>query len=282
MNIIMILQAALLGVVEGVTEFLPISSTGHLIVVMDMLGFKGPEGKIFEVIIQLGAILAVCWYYRVTLWTVARGCIGSKDSQGFVLRLLVAFMPSVVIGLLAHDFIKQVLFSPLVVAVMLVVGGIIILWVERLPLQFTTTSMDTLTFRQALYIGLFQVIAMIPGTSRSGATIIGAMLVGTDRKTAAEFSFFLAMPTMFAATLLDVFKARHDLTMDGMSLIAVGFVTAFISGFFAVAWLLKFISSHNCMVSHHSGIGDAFLPLGRISSLMPRLVMALVANNVAK
>jgi undecaprenyl-diphosphatase len=245
MDMIVLFQAALLGVVEGVTEFLPISSTGHLIVVMDMLGFKGPEGKIFEVIIQLGAILAVCWYYRVTLWTVARGCIGSKDSQGFVLRLLVAFMPSVVIGLLAHDFIKQVLFSPLVVAVMLVVGGIIILWVERLPLQFTTTSMDTLTFRQALYIGLFQVIAMIPGTSRSGATIIGAMLVGTDRKTAAEFSFFLAMPTMFAATLLDVFKARHDLTMDGMSLIAVGFVTAFISGFFAVAWLLKFISSHN-------------------------------------
>ena len=245
MNMMMQLQAALLGVVEGVTEFLPISSTGHLIVVMDMLGFKGPAGNVFEVVIQLGAILAVCWYYRARIWDVARGCFTSKPQQDFVLRLMVAFMPSVVIGLLAHDFIKDVLFSPKIVAAMLVIGGVIILWVERKPLQPVTTSMEALTYRQALQIGLFQVLAMIPGTSRSGATIIGAMLVGTDRKTAAEFSFFLAMPTMFAATLLDLFKARHDLTMDGIELIVIGFVMAFVSGFAAVAWLLRFISTHS-------------------------------------
>lgn len=239
------LQAAFLGLVEGITEFLPISSTGHLIVVMDMLGFKGPAGNVFEVVIQLGAILAVCWYYRARLCLVLKGCLTSKEQQGFVLRLLIAFMPSVVIGLLAHDFIKSVLFSPLVVAVMLVVGGIIILWVERLSLQPKTHSVDTLTMKQALQIGFFQVIAMIPGTSRSGATIIGAMLVGTDRKTAAEFSFFLAIPTMFAATLLDLFKARHELTLDDMHLIMIGFTVAFVSGFLAVAWLLKFIAQHS-------------------------------------
>lgn len=242
------LQAAFLGLVEGITEFLPISSTGHLIVVMDMLGFKGPAGKIFEVVIQLGAILAVCWYYRERLSAVLKGCLHSKQQQGFIARLLVAFIPSVVIGLLAHDFIKEVLFSPIVVAVMLVVGGLIILWVERLDLQPKTQNVDALTIKQALQIGFFQVIAMIPGTSRSGATIIGAMLVGTDRKTAAEFSFFLAMPTMFAATLLDLFKARHELTLDDVNLIAIGFAVAFVSGFAAVAWLLKFITQHSFVV----------------------------------
>ena len=245
MGWVIIWQALLLGIVEGLTEFLPISSTGHLIVVGELLHFSAPNAKVFDVVIQLGAILAVCWYYRSRIITLLKGCLTSKEQQSFIINLLIAFMPAAVIGLAAHDFIKEVLFSPTVVAVMLVLGGFIILIVERMKLPLSTTSIEAVTRLQAFKIGCYQVAALVPGTSRSGATIIGAMLSGTDRKTAAEFSFFLAMPVMFAATILDLFKARHDLSSDGMIVIAVGFVVSFIFGLLSVAWLLKYISKHN-------------------------------------
>lgn len=245
MEWLVVLQVVVLGIVEGLTEFLPISSTGHLIVVGELLGFKPAYKEVFDVVIQLGAILAVCWYYRAKILVLLKGCLTSKTEQRFILNLLIAFMPAAVIGLAAHDIIKTVLFSPKVVAVSLIVGGFIILWVERLALTPTTTSVDTLSWKQAFKIGCFQVAALIPGTSRSGATIIGALLTGADRKTAAEFSFFLAMPVMFAATFLDLFKARHMLAVDGLSMIGLGFVVSFVFGFLSVAWLLKFISNHN-------------------------------------
>jgi undecaprenyl-diphosphatase len=245
MDMMLLLQVIILGIVEGLTEFLPISSTGHLIVVGDMLHFSPPNAKVFDVVIQLGAILAVCWFYRARIITLLKGCLTSKEQQSFIINLLIAFMPAALIGLAAHDFIKEVLFSPKVVAVTLIVGGIIILVVERMRLPLSTTSIDAVTRLQAFKIGCYQVAALIPGTSRSGATIIGAMLSGTDRKTAAEFSFFLAMPVMFAATILDLFKARHELSSDGLVMIAVGFVVSFVFGLLSVAWLLKYISKHN-------------------------------------
>ncbi len=245
MELMIVLQVIVLGIVEGLTEFLPISSTGHLIVVGNMLHFTAPNAKVFDVVIQLGAILAVCWYYRSRIITLLKGCLTSKEQQHFITNLLIAFLPAAVIGLVAHDFIKEVLFSPKVVAVTLIVGGAIILIVERMKLPLSTTSIDAVTRIQAFKIGCYQVTSLIPGTSRSGATIIGAMLSGTDRKTAAEFSFFLAMPVMFAATFLDLFKARHDLTSDGVMLIAIGFMVSFIFGLLSVAWLLKYISKHN-------------------------------------
>ena len=245
MDLHSLLLAAFLGVVEGITEFLPISSTGHLILVEDLLGFEGPPGKLFEIVIQLGAILSVVWVYRDLLWRTLLGLPREPAAQRLTLNVALAFIPAALVGVAAHDFIKQVLFSPWVVSVSLIVGGIAILIIERRPRTATVHSTETMKPLRALSIGAFQCLALIPGVSRSGATIMGALLLGVDRKTAAEFSFFLAIPTMFAATVYDVYKNRDTLSLDGAAVIAVGFVVSFIVALAAVRWLLRYISGHD-------------------------------------
>jgi undecaprenyl-diphosphatase len=238
------LEAAFLGVVEGLTEFLPVSSTGHLILLDDLLGFEGPPGKVFEIVIQLGAILAVCWVYRQRLFDVLIGLPSERGAQRFTLNVLLAFLPAAVVGVIAYPFIKSVLFSTWVVAITLVLGGIAIILIERMVPQNRHAEVEALPWRTALYIGIFQCIAMIPGVSRSGATIMGALLLGVERRTAAEFSFFLAIPTMFAATVYDLYKNRAVLSFDNSLIIAVGFVLAFVSALFVVRTFIGFVGRH--------------------------------------
>lgn len=243
MSVLGVLTAALLGIVEGITEFLPISSTGHLILLVDLLGFKGPPGRIFEVVIQLGAILGVCWVYRDRLLHL----VGNPMSQGNMrlgMIIVIGFLPSAVVGFLAHGFIKSVLFSPLIVSVSLVAGGIAIILIERLGLKSDVTTMEGITSNQALTIGLCQALAMIPGTSRSGATIMGGLIFGLDRKTAAEFSFLLAIPTMFAASSYDLYRNVGRLNGDDVVSLVVGFCAAFVSSILSVSWLVSFVSRH--------------------------------------
>ncbi len=241
-------QAFLLGIVEGITEFLPISSTGHLILVQDMLGFQGPAGELFPIVIQLGAILAVCWLYRVKLINTVLTLQRNSGAQRFTFNILIAFLPSAVIGVLAYKFIKQALFSPLVVAIALIVGGIAILIIERLPSvtapKVRYETIEAIPYSRALAIGFFQCISMIPGTSRAAATIMGAMLVGVSREAAAEFSFMLAIPTMLGATVYDTYKNRATLSLEGMEIIAMGFVTAFIVALFVIRWMIGYVSRH--------------------------------------
>jgi undecaprenyl-diphosphatase len=245
MDLYTLLMAVLLGIVEGITEFLPISSTGHLILVEDLLGFEGPAGDTFAIIIQLGAILSVVWVYRVKLWNTALGLFKPGPEQRLAINVFVAFLPAAIIGALAHDFIKGVLFSPWVVAVALVVGGLAILLIERTKQEREIGSVEDLSVGRALAVGFFQCIAMIPGVSRSAATIMGALLVGVKRPAAAEFSFLLAIPTMFGATLYDLYKNRDNLTSDGLEFIAVGFIVSFIVALIVVKWLLRYISNHD-------------------------------------
>ena len=242
----MILSALLLGLLEGVTEFLPVSSTGHLILASDLLGLDNPTNKLFEIVIQLGAILAVCWLYRAKLLATACGAM-RRDAKAlrFTGAVLLGFLPAMALGAVFHDVIKNVLFNPTVVSVAMIVGGVILVLVERYKPQARMDDVDALPLRTCLMIGLFQCLAMIPGTSRSGATIIGAMLLGVGRKTAAEYSFFLAIPTMFAATAYDLFKARHDLTADGATMIAIGFVAAFVSALIVIKVFIDYISKHD-------------------------------------
>nr|WP_283773166.1 undecaprenyl-diphosphate phosphatase [Craterilacuibacter sp. RT1T] len=240
-------KALLLGIVEGLTEFLPVSSTGHLIVVGDLIGFSNNTGKVFEVVIQLGAILAVVWEYRARFSHVACGMLAREPASiKFVSNLIVAFLPSAVIGFLAVGAIKYYLFNPVCVALALVVGGFIILWAERRQIDIPPRvhDVDAMNWKDALKVGVAQVFAMVPGTSRSGATIIGGMLFGLDRKVATEFSFFLAVPTMFAATIYDVFKHRDLFTAADIPVFAVGMVSSFISAFIVVRWLIRFVSGH--------------------------------------
>lgn len=238
--------AALLGLVEGLTEFIPVSSTGHLILLVDLLGFQGPPGHVFEIVIQLGAILAVCWIYRARLLDTVLGLPSERRAQHFALIILIAFLPAAVVGALAHGFIKSVLFSPWVVSVSLLLGGIAILIIERLVVvdRALTPSVEKVGYATALKIGLFQTLAMIPGVSRSGATIMGARLLGVDRPTAAEFSFFLAIPTMLGATVFDAYKNRGSLEGSGTLVIATGFVAAFLAGLLVVRKLVAFVSRH--------------------------------------
>ncbi|MSO72082.1 MAG: undecaprenyl-diphosphate phosphatase [Rhodospirillaceae bacterium] len=245
MDLSAFLMAAFLGVVEGVTEFLPISSTGHLILVEDLLGFEGPRGKLFEIVIQLGAILSVVWIYRDKLWRTAMGLFSSGPAQRLTFNILIAFLPAALVGVLAHDFIKASLFSPWVVSVALVAGGIAILMIERLQRNHSVTAVEDISPGRALAIGLFQCLAMIPGVSRAAATIMGALLMGVRRPAAAEFSFLLAIPTMFGATAYDLYRNRDTLNSDGLAVIAVGFVVSFMVALIVVKWLLRYISIHD-------------------------------------
>jgi undecaprenyl-diphosphatase len=237
-------QALLLGVVEGLTEFLPVSSTGHLILLIDLLQFAGPPGKVFEIVIQLGAILAICWLYRAKLWQTLIGLPNDRPAQRFASNIVLSFLPAAILGVLFHSQIKAVLFSVEVVSIMLVVGGIIILLVERMPRQPKVTQIEAMSPWLAIKIGFCQALAMIPGTSRSGATIIGGLLLGLDRKTATEYSFFLAIPTMFGATVYDLYKNWHSLSAEGWEIIALGFLAAFFSALLVVRSLITFISRH--------------------------------------
>lgn len=243
MDALFLAKAFLLGLVEGITEFLPISSTGHLIVVGDLIGFFN-EGKVFEVAIQLGAILAVLFQYRQRFVSVATGLRSEPKAQRFVLNLLVAFLPAAIMGLLFIKQIKFYFFNPVSVAGALIIGGLIILYAERRPQFVRVHDVDDISWRDALKVGCAQVLAMIPGTSRSGATIIGGMFLGLDRKVAAEFSFFLAVPTMFAATFYDLYKHRDVLSLNDAPMFIVGFLAAFMSALLAVRVLVKFVANH--------------------------------------
>ncbi|MGE0231600.1 MAG: undecaprenyl-diphosphate phosphatase [Flavobacteriaceae bacterium] len=237
-------EAALLGLLEGLTEFIPVSSTGHLLLAGHFLGFES-TGKAFEVLIQLGAVLAVITVYFTRLWHVLVTLPSSGRSRGFVIGILIAFLPAAVIGVLAHDFIKNILFeTPALICITLIVGGLVLMWIDRRPLR--VTHQDAMEFSPGLClkIGLCQCLAMIPGVSRSGATIGGAMLLGVEKRAAAEFSFFLAMPTMAGAFAYDAWKNRDLLSADDAALIAVGFVFAFVAGVFVVRGLLDFVSRH--------------------------------------
>ncbi len=238
-------QALFLGIIEGITEFLPISSTGHLILLVELLEFSGPPGRVFEIVIQLGAILAICWLYRAKLFGAVLNAPKEEKARRFISNIVIAFLPAAVIGVFAHGFIKEVLFSPLVVAIMLVVGGVIILLVEKvIKPQPITQTVEEMNWKLALKVGFCQVLAMIPGTSRSGATIIGGMLMGLERKAATEFSFFLAIPTMLGATVYDSYKNWGHMTLENMEVIAIGFVAAFISALLVVRWLINFLGKH--------------------------------------
>ena len=257
-----LIKAFFLGIIEGLTEFIPVSSTGHLILVGDLINFQSGSGKVFEVVIQLGAILAVMWIFRVRLWQLIHGTLtGVRQEVLFTRNLLLAFLPAAVIGAIFIKTIKSVFYHPGVVAVTLVLGGLIMLYVERRTRhtpgdapgasddtasdqRATAHSLEQITWKQALGVGVAQCLAMIPGTSRSGATIIGGMIAGIQRKTATEFSFFLAMPTMLGAAVYDLYRNYDLLTSQELSGIAVGFVASFLSALFIVRAVLRFVANH--------------------------------------
>lgn len=249
MDMILALKALILGLVEGITEFLPISSTGHLILAGDLLNFNDDRGKAFEIIIQAGAILAVCWEYRTKLIAVTKN-LGQPEANRFILNLFVAFLPAAILGLLFEHKIQTYLFRPIPVAAAFIIGGVLILWAEKRQHTVRIDSVDEMGWKYALKVGFAQTLALIPGTSRSGATIIGGLLFGLSRRTATEFSFFLAIPTLFAATGYEMFKNRHILlrSENDLLLFVIGFVVAFISALFAVRALLRFISQHDFTV----------------------------------
>lgn len=237
-----IFDAALLGVLEGLTEFIPVSSTGHILLAGHFLGFES-TGKTFEVLIQLGAILAILSVYAARLLELAKAAPTDPAARRFIGAVLLAFLPAVVVGVLAHDFIKTVLFeTPVLIAIMLVLGGVVLIWVDRRPEAPEYRDVMDFPLPLAFKIGLFQTLAMIPGVSRSGATIVGALLMGADKRSAAEFSFFLSMPTMSAAFAYDLFKNYHSLNLDDLTVIATGFVAAFIAAVIVVRGLLNFVS----------------------------------------
>jgi undecaprenyl-diphosphatase len=260
MDIYLILKAVVLGLVEGFTEFLPISSTGHLILVGDLLDFNDGKGKAFEVIIQFGAILAVCWEYRQKLIGVVTGIASRRASQRFAVNVIIATIPAIVLALLFGSYIKSVLFSPIPVATAFIVGGFIIFWAEARQKKLESgvggvliardiDSVDDLNWRDALKIGLAQCAALIPGTSRSGATIIGGMLFGLPRKVATEFSFFLAIPVIAGATLYELIKLRHVLGDASWSTfgptLGIGFAVSFVSAFVCIRWLIRYVATHD-------------------------------------
>ena len=242
MDLRTLIEALALGAVEGLTEFIPVSSTGHLILFAHLFGFDGPPGRVFEIVIQLGAILAVCLVYRKRLIETLLGLGKDVSARRFALNVFLAFLPAVVAGVLLHGFIKSVLFSPYVVCISLIVGGFVILFIERNFTSDRVPDVDSIDWKLALQIGLCQILAMIPGVSRSGATIMGARVLGLNRAAATEFSFFLAIPTMLAATVYDGYKNAGALSSDNWLLIGLGFAMAFVTAALVVSKLVSFVS----------------------------------------
>ena len=245
MDLLLAAKAALLGVIEGLTEFIPVSSTGHLIVAAELLGFDHPVREVFEIVIQMGAILAVCWHFRTRLLGTVQGLASDPAAQRLTLNVALAFMPFAVIGLLFHKQLKALLFNPPVVAAALLVGGVAILAIERWKPAAKENDAATLSLRSAILIGLCQILALIPGMSRSGATIMGALCLGVGRSAATEFSFYLSIPVLISASLYDLYKHRHDLTGDGLVLIAIGLVVSFVVSLVVIRWLLRYVASHS-------------------------------------
>ncbi len=248
MEISLVIKVVLMGIVEGLTEFLPISSTGHLILAGSLLNFTGDKVKVFEIVIQAGAMLAVCWEYRVKIFSVLLNFRRDIAARRFVVNLLVAFLPAVVLGLIFGKAIKQHLFAPVPVALAFIIGAFVILAVERRNRRILTPrvdSVDDMSALDALKVGLSQCFALIPGTSRSGASIIGAMAFGLSRRAATEFSFFLAIPTLFGATIYSLYKERALLSAADLPMFGLGAFAAFVSAFLCVRWLLRFISTHD-------------------------------------
>jgi undecaprenyl-diphosphatase len=255
MDLLLLLKALILGIVEGLTEFLPVSSTGHLILAGDLLDFNDEKGVVFEIVIQAGAILAVCWEYRARIASTFAGIFSDPVAQRFSINLFIAFLPLAILGLAFHKAIQAALFKPIPVALAFIVGGVVILIAERWykrrgeapagaapPL---IDSVDQITWREALKLGFAQALALIPGTSRSGATIIGGLFFGLSRRCATEFSFFLAIPTLLAATAYSLYKERALLSVADVPLFAVGSVAAFVSAFVVVRWLIRYVSTHD-------------------------------------
>ena len=249
MDITLLIKAAIIGVVEGLTEFLPISSTGHLILAGALLGFDDEKAKVFDIAIQTGAIFAVILVYWQKIRATLIALPTEKKAQQFALNVLIAFIPAVVLGLLFGKAIKANLFTPVVVATTFIIGGFIILWAEKLQTNATTkvrvNDVDDMTAMDAVKVGLVQCLAMIPGTSRSGATIIGGMLLGLSRKAATDFSFFLAMPTLIGAGAYSLYKERAVLSMADIPMFSVGLVFSFFSAWLCVRWLLSYISTNS-------------------------------------
>ena len=249
MDTALLVKVIIMGIVEGLTEFLPISSTGHLILAGSLLNFTGEKVKVFEIVIQAGAMLAVCWEYRHRLFDVVRNFSTDIAARRFVLNLLVAFLPAVVLGLLFGKMIKAHLFAPVPVALAFIIGAVIIFIVERQnrrrPYGARIDSVDDMSVIDAFKVGCAQCFALIPGTSRSGASIIGAMAFGLSRRAATEFSFFLAIPTLFGATIYSLYKERALLSVADLPMFGVGALAAFVSAFLCVRWLLRFISTHD-------------------------------------
>ena len=236
--------AVILGLTEGLTEFLPVSSTAHILLLGEVIGFES-TGKTFEILIQLGAILAILSVYFFRLWNLAISLPSSAKSRNFVIGIFLAFLPAAIVGVAAHDFIKDVLFeSPIIICLMLIIGGVILLVIDRMTLKPKYHDIMDYPLSLCFKIGLFQVLALIPGTSRSGATIAGSLLMGTDKRSAAEFSFFLAMPTMAGAFTYDLYKNFDRLNADDMGFIVIGFIMAFLAALVVVRMVLDFISRH--------------------------------------
>ncbi len=260
MDVILLIKAAIMGIVEGLTEFLPISSTGHLILAGSLLNFVGEKAKVFEIAIQTGAMFAVVWEYRERLANTLRGIAGERPAQRFAMNVLVAFIPAAVLGLTFGKLVKAHLFHPVPVALAFIVGGFIILWVEArhkrlygdMDMQGARRArietVDDMGPLDALKVGLLQCLALIPGTSRSGATIIGGVVLGMSRKAAAEFSFYLGIPTLMGAGAYSVLKQRDALAWGDLPMFAVGLVTAFISALICIRWLIRYVSSHDFKV----------------------------------
>jgi undecaprenyl-diphosphatase len=239
------IRAIILGIIEGVTEFLPVSSTGHMLLAERFFDLgEGEFWKSFTILIQLGAILAIVALYFTKLWRVAINMFSDPEARRFVIGVLIAFLPAVVLGLLAGKFIKGYLFNPWVVCFTLIVGGAILLWVDQLDLEVREDDAFRFPLLMYFWIGLAQCVAMIPGVSRSGASIVAAMLLGADKKAAAEFSFFLAIPTMVGAFAYDFYKSHGDMTMNNLGLIAIGFVVSFITAIIVVKTFLNYVTRH--------------------------------------
>jgi undecaprenyl-diphosphatase len=245
MDLLLLLKAVVMGVVEGLTEFLPISSTGHLILVGDLLNFSNEKGKVFEIVIQSGAMLAIIWEYRTRFTGALTHAFSDRGAQRFLTNLVIAFVPAALMGLAFGTHIKKYLFKPIPVALAFLVGGFVILWAERRKHRTRVEHVSQMTWIDALKVGCAQCLALIPGTSRSGATIVGGLLFGLSRKAATEFSFFLAVPTLMAAGAYQLYKERALLSVMDSTWFGAGSAAAFISAFFCVKWLLRYIGSHD-------------------------------------
>jgi undecaprenyl-diphosphatase len=245
MDLMLLFKGLVVGIVEGITEFIPISSTGHLILAGDLLGFDDEKAKVFQVFIQLGAIFSVVWLYREKILAVLKGLPVRKEARSFAMSIFVAFLPAAFLGVLTHKAIKAYLFNPITVAVALIVGGVAILLIEKLDHTSHVKEVEGITLKMALGVGIAQCFALFPGISRSGATIMGGLVTGFDRKVAVEFSFFLAIPTMFAATGYDLFTNLHALSTADIPLFLVGFITAFLSALVVIKAFLGFVSKHD-------------------------------------